>query len=173
MSSVSERLLKEIKICNVPSEWLKANIDKILFYCSFSGSFFSGRRILIFTFGFCFLQQSFMLRLLFRNHVSSWSLAGIAQQSQVKQVPVLRLSSVSGPFRAELLTPLLFCRVHGKCEICDFSHIKWNIVQWHELKRNKATQEFLFCFSCLLIPDLSKGITSDLIKLSTVTWKDG
>lgn len=146
MSSVSERLLKEIKICIAPSEWLTAN--KILFYCFGGLILFYGRRILIFTFRFYFLQQSFMHKLLLRNHVSSWSLAGIAQQSQDKQVPVLRLFIVSEPFGTELLTPLLFYRVHGKYKIADFTHIRLNTVQWHKLKGNKETREF--CFASLV-----------------------
>lgn len=110
------------------------------------------------------LQQSFMYKLLLRKHVSSWSPDGIAQQCQDKQVPVLRLFSVSVSFGTELHIPLPSCRVHGKYTIHVFTqHIKLNTLQWQELKGKKWTIGVLLCLSCIyLIPDLSKGITSDL-----------
>lgn len=111
----------------------------------FSGLFFSGRRILIFTLlRFVSCSRALCISCCSENIsssiVSSWSPAGIAQQSQDKQVPVLRLFSVSEPFGTELHTPLPFCRVHGKYKICVFAqHIKLNTLQWHEVDRNKET----------------------------------
>lgn len=67
---------------------------------------FSGQRILILTFTFCVLQQSFMHKPQLRKYICSWSPAGTAQQSQDKQVPVLRLFRVSEPFGTKLHTPL-------------------------------------------------------------------
>lgn len=93
-----------------------------------------------------------MHKLQLGKHVSSWSPAGVAQQSQDKQVPVLRLLSVSEPFESELRTPFPLCTVHRKYKMC--------------VKRKQV----LFYLSCLhLIPDLSKSINSDLIELSKVT----
>lgn len=104
MASVSERLLKELKICFAASEWLTGNTGKILFSL-FSRLFL---RILIFTFTFCVWQHSFMHKLLFRKRVSFWFPAGIAEQSQDKQVPVLKLFSVGEPFGTHLHASLPF-----------------------------------------------------------------
>lgn len=112
---------------------------------------------------FFVLQQSLMHKLLLRKHVSSRSPAGVAQQSRHKQVPVLRLFSVSKPFGTELHTPLPFCAVHGKYIPAFTQHIKLKTLQWHEHKGKKRTKGASFCLSCIyLIPNLSKGITSDL-----------
>lgn len=93
-----------------------------------------------------------MHKLLLGKHVSSWSPAGVGQQSQDKQVPVLRLFSVSEAFVCEPHTSLPFCGVHGKYKMCVFTQrVKLNTVQWRKLKRNKETQEFLFRLSCLSI----------------------
>lgn len=167
ISSVSERLLKEIKNCLAhtnDSQQTQAKSYSIVF-----SAFFFWKENLNFFYFYVFflfvLQQSFMYKLLLRKHVSSWSPDGIAQQCQDKQVPVLRLFSVSVSFGTELHIPLPSCRVHGKYTIHVFTqHIKLNTLQWQELKGKKWTIGVLFCsLSCIyLIPDLSKGITSDL-----------
>lgn len=71
------------------------------------------------------------------NMSPSRSPDGIAQQCQDKQVPVLRLFSVSVPFGTELHTSLPSCRVHGKYIIHVFTQHKLNTLQWQELKGKK------------------------------------
>ena len=88
-------------------------------------------------FTFCVLQPSFMHKLLLGKHVSSRYPAGIAQQSQDKQVPVLRLFSVSELFGTELHAPLpCFAEFMESTKyVFILLHITLNTVQWHELKR--------------------------------------
>lgn len=88
-------------------------------------------------FTFCVLQQSFMHKLLLGKHVSSRYPAGIAQQSQDKQVPVLRLFSLSELFGTELHAPLPFFAefMESTKYVFILLHITLNTVQWRELRR--------------------------------------
>lgn len=81
------------------SEWLTVNRQNP--FQLFSGLFFC-KEDFNFNFYICFLQQSFVHKLVVGKHVSSWSPAGIPLQSQDKQVPVLRLFSASELFWYEL-----------------------------------------------------------------------
>lgn len=117
MSSVSERLLKEIKLRLAPSKYLSANIkNAILLFSGLLLEFF----FITILFQIHDWEQSFIHKLLFRKHVSSWSPVGYAKQSKGKQVPVLRLCSANAQFRAELHTSLPFCQVHLSYELYVF-----------------------------------------------------
>lgn len=106
MSSVSERLLKEIKVClMLPTDyfvsWRWTLFWLLYFY-------------LFFFFNIFFSQQSLVRKLQLREHGSSRSPAGTEQQSQDKQVPVLRLFSVWKALWSKLNSPPPFWGVHGK-----------------------------------------------------------
>ena len=140
---------------NLPPALLMSHSKKTKSRSIVFWAFFSERRILIFyfyLFFFFFLhvsKQRFMHKPLLRKHVFPWSPAGIARQSQDKQVPVLRLLIVSEPFGSELHTPLpFFCRVHGKYKICLFTikhqhQIKYCRMAWARKRQGNTRVLFL------------------------------
>lgn len=96
-----------------------------------------------------FSQQSLVWKLQLREHGSSRSPAGTEQQSQDKQVPVLRLFSVWKALWSKLNSPPPFWGVHGKYIIWfSLTRFHLNTINLKKMWKTGYFSGFFLCLCC-------------------------